>query len=176
MTPDIREHAGRAINRLDPDQATKTGSADRPRPRELECAYPARPETVGWIRDTITRAAHEWGAPLDTCTRIRLVVSELATNSVAASEPDGIIRVRLCGWPLVIRVGVWDASPHEPKTKNSDLSLDEIDALPEDHDFGGWGLLLVQELASGHHLEKTEPVGKFVWADFDIPDGHILTP
>jgi anti-sigma regulatory factor (Ser/Thr protein kinase) len=146
------------------------------KPKELECAYPARPETVGRIRDTVTRAAHEWGAPLDTCTRIRLVVSELATNSVAASDPDAMIRVRLRGWPLVIRVGVWDACPDEPKIKDGDLSLDEIDALPEDHDFGGWGIVLVQELASGHHVEQIEAGGKYVWADFDLPDGHILSP
>lgn len=138
--------------------------------RELECAFPALPETVSWIRDTVTRAAHEWGAPIDTCARIRLVVSEIATNALAASGPDGMIRVRLRVWPLVIRVGVWDASPEEPKTKDGDLSLDEIDALPEDHNFGGWGLLLVQELASGHRVEKTESGGKYVWADFDLPD------
>jgi anti-sigma regulatory factor (Ser/Thr protein kinase) len=144
-------------------------------PRELECAFPAQPETVGWIRDTVTRAAHEWGAPLDTCTRIRLVVSELATNAVEASAAGATIRARVLGGPLLIRVGVWDECPDEPKIKDGDLSLDEIDALPEDHDFGGWGIVLVQELASGHHVEQTEPGGKYVWADFDLPDGHILS-
>jgi hypothetical protein len=73
-------------------------------------------------------------------------------------------------------VGVWDASLDEPKTKDGDPSLDEIDALPEDHNFGGSGLVLVRELASGHRVEKTESDGKYVWADFDMPDGHILTP
>lgn len=149
---------------------------DRRKPSQaLEWAYPARPETVGWIRDTVTRAAHDWGAPVDTCARIRLVVSELATNALAISDSDGTVRVRLRAWPLVIQVGVWDASPDEPKIRAGDLSLDEIDALPDDHDFGGWGLVLVQELASGRHVERTESGGKFVLADFDMPDGHVLT-
>lgn len=156
--------------------ARDTASPEAIKLEALEWAYPARPETVGWIRDVVTRAAHVWGAPPDMCLRIRLVVSELATNALAASEPGGMVRVRLCVWPLGIRVGVWDACPDEPKDRDGNLSLEEIDALPEDHDFGGWGLLLVRELAGCRYVEKTEPVGKYVWVTFDVPDDHILTP
>lgn len=158
------------------DPTRNTASPEAINPIELKCAYPARPETVGWIRDTVTRAACEWGAPPDTCARIRLVVSELASNALAASDRDGAIHVRLRVWPLVIQVGVWDAGSDEPKIKEGDLGLDEIDAMLEEYDFGGWGLVLVRELASGHRTEKTEPVGKYVWADFDLPEGRILTP
>jgi anti-sigma regulatory factor (Ser/Thr protein kinase) len=174
MTTDTHTNTLRGIDRLNAGRTTKPATVDQP--RELEWAYPARPETVGRIRGTVTRAAHEWGAPIDTCTRIRLVINELAMNALAVSNPEASIRVRLRVWPLTIRIGVWDANPDKPKTKDGELSLEEIDALPEDHDFGAWSLLLVRELASGHHVEKTEPDGKYIWVDFDVPDGHILKP
>jgi anti-sigma regulatory factor (Ser/Thr protein kinase) len=176
----IRHHSNTEATPMslntDTGPARDTADPEAIKPRELECAYPAQPEIVGWIRDTVTRAAYEWGAPVDVCARMRLVVSELATNALAASDRDGTIRMRLRVWPLVIQVGIWDASPDEPKTKDGNLNLEEIDALPEGHDFGGWGLVLVQELASSHRVEKTESCGKYILADFDMPEGHTLTP
>ncbi|MCD0447664.1 hypothetical protein LO762_00405 [Actinocorallia sp. API 0066] len=69
-------------------------------------------------------------------------------------------------------------SPKKPEASAPDLTLAELDALPDVEDplgfpeFGGWGLPLVQALADvtgAHWLDPVPESGKWVWARFDFP-------
>ncbi|MDX6740664.1 ATP-binding protein [Actinocorallia sp. A-T 12471] len=95
-----------------------------------------------------------------------LCAVELVANACAAT-PDRHITFRAFFNPAegTLWVGVWDADPHMPVAQPSEFSLADIDALPQDHEFGGWGLPLVMSLAMDHGVEKTK-TGKWVYAVF----------
>ncbi len=98
----------------------------------------------------------EWGLT-DVADQVELLVSELVTNAVAASQsPDRIYPVRL--WLLSDRarvlIAVWDANPRLP-------ALIDPDELTEN----GRGLQLVDALTTHWDAYATpEPGGKIVRA------------
>ncbi|ROO87210.1 hypothetical protein EDD29_4804 [Actinocorallia herbida] len=57
-----------------------------------------------------------------------------------------------------------------PDARPASLTLAALDALPDDHDFGGWGLPLVMSLSVTHGLESTA-TGKWVYAVLQEPPG-----
>jgi len=95
--------------------------------------------------------------------QVELVVSELVTNALKASQPlDWLSPIRL--WLLSDRqrvlVLVWDGNPQPPIRM-------EVDEQTE----GGRGLLLVETLsAKWDWYAQTEMGGKVVWALCDQAD------
>ncbi|MFB4300830.1 ATP-binding protein [Actinomadura sp. NTSP31] len=101
---------------------------------------------------------------------VHLIAGELVANAIQ-STPDREIRVRFVRAERVVRLMVWDASDAMPVARPVlELTLDDIVpdacALDAGHDdgTGGWGLPIVQALASRCGVERTRP-GKWVWAE-----------
>ncbi|WP_158566729.1 ATP-binding protein [Actinomadura craniellae] len=113
-------------------------------PRELEATLDAAPSAAGQARRLVVQALAEWGLS-GACEAMRLVVSELVTNSVTALEqavPDGpsVVRLRLTadlgpGGSLVT-VQVWDQAPCLPVRQS-----------PGAGEENGRGLLLVEAVS-----------------------------
>jgi anti-sigma regulatory factor (Ser/Thr protein kinase) len=106
-----------------------------------------------------------------------LVVSELVTNAVQASEtaeppeagadglgPVATIRVRVLAYQAGIIVEVWDADPGSPAPR---------DAVPDAE--GGRGLMIVTALCREWGYFHTADGDKVVWADLVMP-AELLTP
>jgi anti-sigma regulatory factor (Ser/Thr protein kinase) len=94
-----------------------------------------------------------------------LVATELITNACAAT-PETEIRIRLTRERGSVLLGVWDSSDRMPEVRPAgDLGPTELDLSPEHFDDnGGWGLPLVQALATECGVRRTTPNGKWVWA------------
>jgi anti-sigma regulatory factor (Ser/Thr protein kinase) len=92
---------------------------------------------------------------------VRLLVSELVTNSVrhAALGSLGRIRVRAFTHPRRIRVEVDDSGPGF-QVRHRTLSTDQT---------SGWGLYLVGQLASRWGTSRTRDAS--VWFEIDVPAG-----
>ncbi|GAA4323343.1 hypothetical protein GCM10023178_35550 [Actinomadura luteofluorescens] len=98
---------------------------------------------------------------------VLLIVAELVTNAVrVAGERE--IRVRCVREVRGVLVAVWDPAEERPVTRPlmgpGDIGADAR-ALDDGYDdgTGGWGLPLVQALASACGVTGTAP-GKWVWA------------
>ncbi|MGI8330159.1 ATP-binding protein [Actinomadura scrupuli] len=121
---------------------------------------------VGVARDLVEQTAREWGLP-HLSEDLRLVTDELVTNAVAVSPWDGRVKVRIGRYSGGgVMVSVWDQSPKQPESQRVELTLEMLDALPEDHEFGGWGLSIVERLSESCGVTWVEPFGKWVWARF----------
>jgi anti-sigma regulatory factor (Ser/Thr protein kinase) len=98
----------------------------------------------------------EWGQTKLTDSA-ELVVTELLTNAVKASQPmewPQPVRLWLCSDRTRLLVLVWDANPHPPV---------RIDA--DDHAESGRGLLLVEAISEQRNWYLThETGGKVVWS------------
>jgi len=109
---------------------------------------------------------HEWGLAALAET-VELVVSELVTNGVQASEgvigcryqgrwTPGVppVRIWLCSDRQSVLVQVWDGNDRGPERKDVDLEA-----------VGGRGLLLVEALSAEWGTYTPErSTGKIVWA------------
>jgi hypothetical protein len=102
---------------------------------------------------------------------VSVVVSELVTNSVAASA-----ELRLAAAPVLVWLGsnshcvllaVADASPRPPVRLNLEPEAE-----------GGRGLALVETLSSrwGWHLTSITGLMKVVWAEWRLPSGAGQRP
>lgn len=121
---------------------------------------------VGVARDLVEQQAREWGLP-HLSEDLRLVTGELVTNAVAVSPWHGAVKVRIGRYrDGGVMVSVWDGSLKRPESQRVELTLEILDALPEDHEFGGWGLSIVERLADSCGVTWVEPIGKWVWARF----------
>jgi anti-sigma regulatory factor (Ser/Thr protein kinase) len=129
----------------------------------------ASPAAVGLARDLVERLAAQWGVEVlghDLST----VVGELAGNAVEVSRNDAVIHVHMRRERTGIMVAVWDASDEEPRSRAVEWTLDLIDALPDDHEFGGWGLPIVERLCASTGIAPTPPNGKWVWGLLPLPN------
>ena len=95
---------------------------------------------------------------------VELVVSELATNAVAASRLAGLapaIRLWLLADAARVLVLVWDASPRPPARADTGVDAE-----------GGRGLLLVEAVSSrwGWYRDRQGETGKVVWAELGDRD------
>jgi anti-sigma regulatory factor (Ser/Thr protein kinase) len=105
---------------------------------------------------------------------VALVAGELIANAVQ-SAPEREIRVRFAREDGAVLLGVWDSSEKMPVvTPVKELALKDVvpdpRALDEGYDdgTGGWGLPIVQALSSECGVQRTEPVGKWVWSRLKV--------
>lgn len=135
---------------------------------ETTRTFLASPAVVGLARDLVERQARAWG--INSLRHdLLIVVAELVGNAVEISRSDDVIKVAMQRDQSGVLIKVWDSSNEHPKPRRVELTLDLIDALPEDHQFGGWGLPIVEELCSYSGVNWTPPEGKWVWGRFTAP-------
>jgi hypothetical protein len=153
-----------------------TKTASRPTVTRLDRQYCASAAIVGLSRMVIADQAEAWGlAPAMRDALVRSV-SELVTNTLGVSSALDLIKIRLEWFPICVLLSVYDVSPQEPKSSAPDLTLEELDALPDDDPltlpkFGGWGLPLVETLADATGANWLSPApmsGKWMWARFNF--------
>ncbi len=127
-------------------------------PLRSHLAFGPLPTAVPCARAHATQVLWEWGMS-DVSDSVELIVSELITNSVVASQAldGGPFPVRL--WLLSDRkqvlVLVWDANPNPP------IRMDPAGDVE-----GGRGLMLVDALSTRWDWYSVAEVveGKVVWA------------
>ncbi len=113
----------------------------------------------------------EWGLKA-LADDVELVVSELATNAVLASQRQAAhpgpatgpmpVCMALSSDGRAVVVQVWDANPDVPITKSGDPDTD-----------GGRGLLIVQALAETWNWYRLHDAGgKVVWATISMDAGQ----
>jgi anti-sigma regulatory factor (Ser/Thr protein kinase) len=102
-------------------------------------------------RDFVSDALGDWGIEDEFCD-VALVTSELVANAVC--HAGGPFTLAVAHGPDHVRIEVSDASPLQPAPEflNSDRA-------------GGWGLLVVDHLATQWGSESRAN-GKVVWCDF----------
>jgi anti-sigma regulatory factor (Ser/Thr protein kinase) len=105
----------------------------------------------------------EWGLD-DVASTAELLVSELVTNAVTASQAMAdaqAIWLRLSSDKARLLIEVWDANPLPPAPRTE--TLDEED---------GRGLLLVMSLSERWDWRLLrESYGKVVWCELAAPEG-----
>jgi anti-sigma regulatory factor (Ser/Thr protein kinase) len=139
--------------------------------QEVIRSFLASPAVAGLARDLVERQARTWG--LDGLRNDLLaVVAELVGNAVEISGVGDVIKVRMRRDITGVVLLVWDSSNERPMLRNVELTLDLIDALPEDHEFGGWGLSIVERLCDRTGIHWTPPSGKWVWGRLASAVGH----
>lgn len=125
------------------------------------------PASVGLARDIVDGRLRAWGLTSrydDIRNDVRSIVSELTQNALKVTKPGGIIKLKVALRGDEVRVSVWDASHDAPVSADPQLTLEVIDALPKDHEFGGYGLPLVERLSVESGFDLVWPTGKWVWA------------
>ncbi|TDD79643.1 ATP-binding protein [Actinomadura darangshiensis] len=110
----------------------------------------------------------EWGLG-KIAGDVLLIAGELVANAVEAT-PDREIRVRFAREVSAVLLAVWDSSAKMPVVRPVvEMVLDDVTpdarALDDGYDdgTGGWGLPIVQALASKCGVTETRP-GKWIWA------------
>jgi anti-sigma regulatory factor (Ser/Thr protein kinase) len=136
------------------------GTASSPWPLQTDLSLGALPTAPGCARGHVRIVAHEWGLQHLSDTA-ELVVSELVTNAIQASESLRIradlavvpvVRIWLTSDHQSMVIHVWDACPDMPVRRNASVDQD-----------GGRGLMLVDALSKEWGAcQKAN--GKVVWA------------
>ncbi len=131
-----------------------TGMPERPRVGgcELRREVLAAPATVGLLRDLAGVHLVKWGASAELVDDVRLVVSELVTNSVAVCRGEVIV-FEMYALAGAVMVEVRDPVEEGPVRRA---------AGPGDE--GGRGLLIVGALAEAWGTRRPPGGGKIVWA------------
>ncbi|MER6810495.1 ATP-binding protein [Spirillospora sp. NPDC000708] len=136
---------------------------------ELDVVCLAAATVPGMVRALVEFRLTEWGL-MALAGDVHLIAGELVANAIQ-STPDREIRVRFVREARAVVLQVWDASDAMPVARPvAEMTLDDIVpdpcALDAGHDdgTGGWGLPIVQALASRCGVERTSP-GKWVWAE-----------
>src|SRR5690349_4433653 len=106
------------------------------------------PATVGLARTLTGARMCKWGY-LHILDNALLIVSELVTNAVHET-PHKEIRFQLSRDAQGVIIAVWDSGLGVPRPKPlRKLTLDDLDLSAEAFDDnGGWGLHIVQALAT----------------------------
>ncbi|UQX00085.1 ATP-binding protein [Streptomyces sp. RerS4] len=136
--------------------------------QEASVTLPSDPVSVAAARRYVARVLGDWGLPEDTDTAdaIRLIVSELTTNSVQhtfGQSPTFTVDLRLEReeW---LRIGVTDSHPRRPRRLPAAVQQDN-----------GRGMVIIRWLAAeaGGRLSvtPTEDGGKTVWIALPWPAG-----
>lgn len=89
---------------------------------------------------------------------VMLVASELVTNAVLHSGclDEHVLRVRACLNDSHIKISVWDPG----------LSGGNAQVVGDDGDAGGWGLMIVEQLAANWGAQRSD--GYQVWAEMPL--------
>ncbi|MGW0390043.1 ATP-binding protein [Streptomyces sp. NPDC003042] len=136
--------------------------------QEASVTLPSEPVSVAAARRYVAQVLGSWGLSEDTDTAdsVRLIVSELATNSVQhtfGKSPTFTVDVRLEReeW---LRIGVTDSHPRWPRRLPAAVQQDN-----------GRGMVIIRWLAAeaGGRLSvsPTEDGGKTVWIALPWPAG-----
>ena len=149
ISPDRAANLGRVLSRL--QQATATDVASPWQAGEFRKRFPNDPLAPALARAALATTAI--GIPANAFETAALLTSELVTNSVKHSGSawiDVAITVRMDA----LRIEVSDQSTQaiRPRTAETD---------------GGWGLMLVGELATRWGIERHR-VGKTIWIEYDL--------
>ncbi|KAB2378999.1 ATP-binding protein [Actinomadura montaniterrae] len=101
-----------------------------------------------------------------------LIVSELVTNA-AYETPHKEIRFQLSRDAQGVIIAVWDSGLGVPRPKPlRKLTLDDLDLSEEAFDDnGGWGLHIVQALATRCGATHDPAGGKWIWARMSVGGG-----
>ncbi|MFF2652456.1 ATP-binding protein [Streptomyces sp. NPDC058045] len=140
--------------------ATATAAPTPVPGRAVAHQFPRHRRNVGRARETLRDQLAAWHVDGEVTDTAVLLLSELATNAVAAKAPrDREFRVRfeLTGRELCLAVE--DASDEKPAPR---------DAGPDDE--SGRGLALVSALADSWGVAPRTGVGKTVWARLLLPE------
>ncbi|WP_030374147.1 ATP-binding protein [Streptomyces rimosus] len=127
--------------------------------------YTPFPRSVRLARYRMARLLWEWGYGY-LVDDAELVVSEPLTNAIVHGRvPGRLVRVHLMVGKEMLRVAVSDAKGEvQPAVRES--GADGV---------GGWGLLLVQEVAVRWGVRDRE-IGKTVWCELDVRRGRPSGP
>jgi anti-sigma regulatory factor (Ser/Thr protein kinase) len=135
------------------------GTASSPWPLQTHLPLGAQPFAVSCARGHVRSVCLEWGLP-DLADTAELLVSELMTNAVRASER---LRIR-ADLAVVPVVGLWLVSDKSSLVihvwdGNDDMPVRRDAAIDEE---SGRGLMLVESLSSDWGAYRTA-TGKVVW-------------
>ncbi|WBB63663.1 ATP-binding protein [Streptomyces sp. WMMC500] len=138
-------------------RTTATDQAPIPDTHVMTWQWRRHPRCVGLARAQLRKALARWGMAGIEESAV-LVVSELVTNAVvhARVPPGREILTRFVRQDGGVRIEVHDASGVWPVRRVPDGS-------------GGYGLVLVETLASRWGVAERDGVGKAVWAVVDDP-------
>jgi anti-sigma regulatory factor (Ser/Thr protein kinase) len=126
---------------------------------DITITLPAVPDSIPIARHTLDRLADAIEPPL--LDNIRLLVSEVVTNSIRHGHSEGIVDLRVDVNRRRVRVEVEDHGPgFAPSVGVADL--------PERS--SGWGLLLVDRLA--HRWGVVTSRTTTVWFEIDRAAGR----
>lgn len=123
----------------------------------------AVPNAVPLARRLVTEVARHWRLPADITESAELVISELATNALKATDvfhqargiPEvGRIKLRLRWAQPSLFTEVWDINPLLPVRKAADTL-----------DTGGRGLGIIEFLCANWSAYRCREGGKVVWAE-----------
>jgi anti-sigma regulatory factor (Ser/Thr protein kinase) len=135
---------------------------------DLQLTMLASKAAAGLARTLVAERLRKWG-----CTHIAdaalLVTAELIANAAEAVRGKEI-KFRFSRDATGVLLEVWDSSPLPPTPKPAeDLTLETLDLSEENWDNnGGWGLPLVQALATECGYTPAPTGGKWVWAQLKI--------
>lgn len=126
----------------------------------IDMTLPARPTAASEARRSLSVLANQ--VPEETYEDVRILVTELVTNSVRHSglSPNDDVHLWLGVWndPRRLRVEVADSGAgFEKKVKPS--SPDQI---------GGWGLQIVDRLSDRWGVKRATDCGSTVWFEIDF--------
>ncbi|MGP3947234.1 ATP-binding protein [Streptomyces sp. 7N604] len=113
--------------------------------------------SVSLARQFAVEVLSGWGA-VGVMDAAQVCVSELVTNAIRHGVPAGretLLVLRMADSRL--RIEVHDSGDGRPVARR-----------PVADDETGRGLLLVGELSDDWGVERSEPVGKVVWAEFSV--------
>jgi anti-sigma regulatory factor (Ser/Thr protein kinase) len=110
--------------------------------------FSAEPQSVGAARRFAVAALHD--APSEVLEAVKLMVSELATNSIRHAETG--FRLSICHAHGAIRVEVTDHAGGTPTVRS-----------PGPEDPSGRGLRIVSMLSEAWGVDRAAAPGKTVW-------------
>jgi transcriptional regulator with XRE-family HTH domain/anti-sigma regulatory factor (Ser/Thr protein kinase) len=149
ISPDRAANLGRVLSRL--QQATSTDAASAWQPGEFRKRFPNDPLTPALARAALATTAI--GIPANAFDTAALLTSELVTNSVKHSGSTWIdVAITLRMDALRIEVSDQSTQAIRPRTAETD---------------GGWGLMLVGELATRWGIERHRS-GNTIWIEYDL--------
>jgi anti-sigma regulatory factor (Ser/Thr protein kinase) len=125
---------------------------------QISIQFEAGPSAAAWARNALVPL--EPGVDVDLMADVRLLVSELVTNSVRHSDapPPATVELDVSLDTTTIRVEVCDGGAgFEPRPRRAGQSK-----------AGGWGLFLVERLADRWGVMRNQFT--HVWFEIDI--GH----